>query len=71
MANARFRITYCKCPDCSNIFFIPRSTGRRGSREDGHKKDIWCIKCKRVTTHIEYKQEWKHSFDVKRFEFNY
>lgn len=65
MGKKKFNITNCQCPDCSHVINIPRLLGRE--RENGHKKDLWCIKCKKITTHIEQKKEW--SFENNQFAF--
>lgn len=45
----------CECPECGHVFPIWRRIGRE--REFGHIKDLWCVVCKRVTKHREYRKE--------------
>lgn len=40
-----YRRSNCICPDCGNIFPIPRKKYRQ--RERGHIKTLWCPFCKR------------------------
>lgn len=35
------------CSECGEVFTIPRNNGRL--REKGHKKDIYCPFCQKVT----------------------
>lgn len=49
--------SYCKCPECSRLFKIPRIEGQQ--REKEHKKDVWCAFCKKEVTQIEYRKEWE------------
>ena len=39
------------CPECGNIMTISR--GKFNVREKYHIKDLYCIKCDKVTKHIE------------------
>jgi hypothetical protein len=45
------------CEECGSVFVLPRKATK--GRGDGHIKDIWCIKCKKVTKHIEYTNDTK------------
>lgn len=42
------------CPECGNIMTIAR--GKFEIREKYHIKDLYCIKCNKVTKHIELRQ---------------
>ena len=35
------------CTECNSKFYIPRMKHRK--REQGHIKDIYCYKCKKIT----------------------
>jgi hypothetical protein len=35
------------CGECGAVFPIPRKKGER--REQGHIKDLWCFRCKKIT----------------------
>ena len=39
------------CKECGNYFMVPRKRAKR--REEGHIKDLYCVKCKKTTKHIE------------------
>jgi len=39
------------CSICGNIQEIQRP--KRKTRKNGHIKDLWCIRCKTETKHIE------------------
>lgn len=52
----QFIITNLKCTCCGNIWNIPRIRGEM--RERGHVKDVWCIICKQVTPHKDFKNEY-------------
>ena len=44
-------ISYLRCGDCGAVFPIPRKKGAR--REQGHIKDLWCFRCKKITKFLE------------------
>jgi len=46
-------ITWLRCEECGSLFPISRHAGRQ--RKVGHIKDLWCVKCKKTTKHIEIK----------------
>ena len=52
----RVFMTNLKCEDCSNIFKIPRKRGE--TREKGHTKHVWCYKCKKITAHKDFHNEY-------------
>ena len=39
------------CKECGNVFKVPRK--RANKREEGHIKDIYCIKCCKTTKRVE------------------
>ena len=43
------------CPECGNIFPIPRYSGRY--RCYNHIKDLWCPYCRDTTKMVENKRE--------------
>lgn len=49
----KVKISNCICMECGNEFPIPRT---KKQREKGHNKDLYCIKCKKRTTHIEVRE---------------
>lgn len=53
MSKQKYTISQCVCPDCNNIFPIPRRKNRR--REKQHIKDLWCPYCKEVKKMVEYR----------------
>ena len=42
------------CENCNNIFPIPRNKGQLRNKK--HIKDIYCIKCKKITKHLNIKE---------------
>ena len=46
-----FKISMCRCTECSSYFPIPRMASR--FRGKNHIKDIWCFKCHKITKFIE------------------
>ena len=44
-------IHYCTCPICNKKFPIARKKSKK--RNNGHKKDIWCPFCRKVSNMIE------------------
>ena len=44
-------ISYLRCGECGAVFPIPRKKGAR--REQGHIKDLWCFRCKKITKFLE------------------
>ncbi len=49
----RQAMTYSKlnCKECDSVFMVPRKRSRK--REEGHIKDLYCVKCGKVTKHVE------------------
>lgn len=43
------------CPNCGNEVEIFRKENKQ--KKFGHKKILWCYKCKRMINHIEIKDE--------------
>ena len=48
----RQAMTYSKlnCKECGSVFTVPRKRSRK--REEGHIKDLYCVKCGKVTKHV-------------------
>lgn len=44
-----------ECGDCGTLFCVPRRLGR--NKMAGHKKKLWCYRCKKRTVHIEKSDE--------------
>ena len=40
-------ISELRCEECGELFPIPRMMHKR--REEGHIKDLWCYRCKKIT----------------------
>lgn len=49
-------ISWLKCSECGEWFPIPRRESEK--RKRGHIKDLWCVKCKKITPHIEYIEKY-------------
>ena len=63
MTNRRnFTISEVYCSDCGSMTTVPRKKNKQ--REKGHVKDLWCIRCKTTTKHVE-----KRAMDHERSEF--
>jgi len=45
------------CDECGFVQTIRRIIGRQ--RPDGHTKHLWCIRCRKRTSHTEIKAEWR------------
>lgn len=60
--------TYLLCPECKNVFYLPRKKSHR--RENGHIKDLWCFKCKKITKHIEFRHEYQLKEALRKMEEN-
>ena len=43
------------CPECENKVTIWRKENRQ--RKFGHRKYLWCWKCRKITNHFEIKGE--------------
>lgn len=39
------------CEECGSSFKLPRKRAKR--REEGHIKHMHCVKCNKVTAHVE------------------
>lgn len=50
------------CQVCGNVIPLPRKISRQ--RALGHKKHLWCVKCKRLTPHTELHE----CSSIKEFE---
>lgn len=51
-----------ECPECGSKFPVYRMSQRvagkpKGYYKEGHKKDLYCYVCKRVTKHTELPHE--------------
>lgn len=44
------KISNFYCTVCNHVTPLPRC---RKQREKGHIKDLWCLRCKQVTQHVE------------------
>lgn len=53
------------CPDCGNVFPIMRKTCNQ--KKTFHRKWLYCIKCNKVTNHIEIKdlEKWISEIEFK------
>lgn len=54
------------CPKCGNKVEIFRKENKQ--KKFGHKKLLWCYKCKRMINHIEIKDEmipYLETLDIK------
>lgn len=53
MKKQKFTVSTCVCPECGLKFPIPRKMG--AAREAGHRKYLWCPKCKEVQNFAEFR----------------
>jgi hypothetical protein len=56
--------TICEltCTCCGTVFPIQRKSNKL--KEDNHIKDLWCVKCKKETKHIEKPMPYPKSDDT-------
>ncbi|MNC14948.1 hypothetical protein D3C75_627400 [compost metagenome] len=48
-------MSYLYCPECENMSNIQRKN--RKLKSNGHIKDLWCHRCKKITKHIEKRED--------------
>lgn len=48
--------TKLQCTECKSIFELFRKT--RKQKKFGHIKNLYCFNCKKITKHIELKNEY-------------
>ena len=53
MTENKYEISNFLCPDCGNMFPLPRAKATR--RCKGHVKDLWCPFCKKTVKTIEFR----------------
>lgn len=54
-SRTRTASTHLECPECNNVVTIHRKKSKMKSKN--HTKHLWCFKCKKMTGHIEVKDE--------------
>ena len=53
MARMSTTLTYYRCPECGNVFWVWRKSNAR--RRDGHLKLLFCTTCGKRTNHVQLK----------------
>lgn len=51
MRKRKYNISYFICPECDNLFPLPRHKGSQ--RNKGHVKDLYCAYCNKVVKTTE------------------
>lgn len=54
MKRQKFTISYFVCPECGNIFPLPRKKSKK--RNKGHIKDLYCVCCGEVVKTTEVRE---------------
>lgn len=52
----KYEVHKCVCTECGQEMYVPRKKKRQ--REVGHIKDLYCIKCGRITKFREMR-DWE------------
>lgn len=51
MKKRNYSISYFICPECGNVFPLPRKKGSK--RNKGHIKDLYCVDCNKIVKTTE------------------